>query len=330
MGRSQHTSESCITYAHMSGGGGTSIESALRACTNITFLRVATVAAPSDGVLKGSPRRSRLSFPMATLTPLDDVISHAIRRRGNWEGITSASDVAPVAGSGGGTFIDIGSNLGYFSHIFAREGFRVIAIEPLTHNRHAIEATLCMNPRFRRRGFEVLPLAVGPPAECWSIVNHRNRGNGRMQCNFVSKLGARGATTYTGTAAAVAKTLSAACSKQRLVYNGSLSTCEPVKMVPLDNALAHVQEAVPRPVIAKIDLEGGECGALETSATLATRLRVEYIWIEAKLPKTQRCMQKWADRYGYAIGEARPGVDKNTLLTRKAEAHTLVFGQERR
>ena len=62
--------------------------------------------------------------------------------------------------------------------------------------------------------------------------------------------------------------------------------------------------------------KGGECGALETGATLATRLRVEYIWIEAKLPKTQRCMRKWAERNRYRIGEARPGLDKNTLLTR--------------
>ena len=88
---------------HDDMSGGDSLDTALRACTNITFLRVATVAASS------SSRRSRHSFQMATLTPLDDVISQAIRRRGNWEGISSASDVAPV-GSGGGTFIDIGDS----------------------------------------------------------------------------------------------------------------------------------------------------------------------------------------------------------------------------
>ena len=77
---------------------------------------------------------------------------------------------------------------------------------------------------------------------------------------------AAGASSYTSAkalAARAAEALAAACSSRPLIYNGSLSTCEPVKMMPLDDALAHVPDAVPRPVIAKIDLEGGECGALE-------------------------------------------------------------------
>lgn len=38
---------------------------------------------------------------------------------------------------------------GYYSFLFAKAGYNVLAFEPMPHNRRAIEATLCLNPDIR-------------------------------------------------------------------------------------------------------------------------------------------------------------------------------------
>ena len=63
-----------------------------------------------------------------------------------------------------GTFIDIGANLGYFSFLFARRGYRVFAVEPLFANWRGIEATFCLNKEFAAEGrFTIItPTATTP------------------------------------------------------------------------------------------------------------------------------------------------------------------------
>ena len=133
---------------------------------------------------------------------------------------------------------------------------------------------------FRSHGFEVIPLAIGPPAACWSIINSRNRGNGRMQCDFPPMqprvaASAKSASPTAGESslptagsfsrAVAAKSLADACAKKDSraggrLYNGTLATCEAVRMVPLDDAIAHVPASLARPVVVKIDLEGARTG----------------------------------------------------------------------
>ena len=96
-----------------------------------------------------------------------------------------------------------------------------------------------------------------------------------------------------------------------------MASCELVRRIPLDEALARVPTNTPRPIIVKVDLEGGECGALDTGeAALFKRLRADYVWVEAKREETRRCMRRAAARFSYRVDDPRPGIDQNTLMRR--------------
>ena len=62
------------------------------------------------------------------------------------------------------TFLDIGANIGYFSLLFADRGFNVIAVEPMSRNRLALEQTLCMNPDLKER-ITIVAAALGDHAD---------------------------------------------------------------------------------------------------------------------------------------------------------------------
>ena len=66
--------------------------------------------------------------------------------------------------AGLGAFVDVGSNLGTWAINFAHRGDAVIAVEPMARNRHALRATLCLNPDLRER-IKIVAAALGSPAE---------------------------------------------------------------------------------------------------------------------------------------------------------------------
>ena len=69
-------------------------------------------------------------------------------------------------------------------------------------------------------------------------------------------------------------------------------------------------------MVVKVDLEGGECGALQTGeAALFSRLKVDFLQVEAKLQKTRHCLETLAARFGYRMSPPK-GHDNDTLLTR--------------
>ena len=136
-------------------------------------------------------------------------------------------------------------SLGYFSFLFASRGYRVFAVEPLQSNRRAIEATLCLNPRFGANGrFTIIPRPVGPPAKCKMLSNYRNRGNGRLSCEVPGS-----------------KTAFRPCPSRR-PPNAPL--CENMSTAPLDSVLSIVPPDTPRPIVVKIDLV---CGVAPAPAT---------------------------------------------------------------
>merc|ERR1719321_2101435 len=87
------------------------------------------------------------AFDMALLQK-DDLVSNFVAREGYWE-IRDPQEMAARSGAflpTGGTLLDIGANLGYYTLLFASKGYKVIAVEPMTHNRVALETSLCINP----------------------------------------------------------------------------------------------------------------------------------------------------------------------------------------
>ena len=62
------------------------------------------------------------------------------------------------------TLLDIGANLGYYTLLFASKGHRVVAVEPMTRNRKALEGSICLNPQFKDR-ITVVPVALANQGE---------------------------------------------------------------------------------------------------------------------------------------------------------------------
>ena len=308
------------------------------------YLRGAVVANPSVGVMR-----------FATYTAYDDVVSRHVLSVGFFE-IRSPDDIAPglVSSRRGGTFIDIGANIGYYSMLFLHARFRVYSIEPFGGNLRALRASLCLTEAAstsravgarRAANISVIPAAIGPAGSlCRISVQTKNRGNARMTC-----MPKHSNTTRR-------RRVRLSCDHAPRLYNGTFASCEMLEQRPLDDILAVVPSSTPRPVVAKMDLEGGECGALETGLSLFSRLKVrvphakpfrpltltvasplvlmphpcvcpparaplppaqvDYLQIENKLGKTQRCLKKLLEQLGnYHVGPS-VGLDNNTVLSR--------------
>ena len=238
-------------------------------------------------------RNGSTHYVMAAFSKHQDVVSRFIANTGVWEDIYGVDDVVgwPAVG---GTFLDIGANLGYLSFKFASARFNVFAVEPIPTNRRAIQTTLCAHPEMATSGFHLIPTAVGTfNGSCKMTMNGNNRGNAHLKCS--------------------------PNDRHPTCANGKRSSagCEVVPVVPLDEALAIVPTDASRPVVTKIDLEGHECQALETGAqTLFGRLGVDYLFIETQHSWVSKCVNETADKYGYVVGEAQ-GDNKNRLLKRR-------------
>jgi FkbM family methyltransferase len=182
--------------------------------------------------------------------------------------------------------LDIGANMGFYSLLFAAAGYDVIALEPLAHNRRAIEATLCLNPALAPR-IRLVPVALGMPrseSEVCVIESSTatNRGNGVMRCGE-----------------------GLACTHSRKV-------CEQVRLRTLDAVLA---ELAPRSIeIVKMDIEGAECDALRGGQSLFVKYAPQLVQVELKKPKVAACALEEAARHGYRFGQKR-GHDQNAVMT---------------
>jgi len=123
-------------------------------------------------------------FQISTHDPvLQDVyVSGTIHRGGApWDLHIWAFLVHVLAGAPGGTFVDVGANIGYFTLMAASLGYNVTAFEPMDRNVAKLMASVARN------GFEgrvrVVHNAVGQDA-CGGVrlvYTHRsNQGNGRI------------------------------------------------------------------------------------------------------------------------------------------------------
>lgn len=218
------------------------------------------------------------------------MVSRTIAKTGQWE-ILDPRDLAELAGSElpalPATFVDIGANMGYYSLLFAHAGFRVIALEPLEHNRRAIEASMCLNPRIAPR-ISLLPVALGEPTGTSACViessSEKNRGNGVMRCGPAM-----------------------ACPR------GARTVCEVVALRRLDDVLADPSLRVTSVDVVKMDVEGSECTAMAGGQSLFEKWRPKLVQVELKQRRVRTCALAQARKHGYTFGEKR-GHDQNAVM----------------
>ena len=205
-------------------------------------------------------------------------MSRGIRDWGYWE-ITEPQmlgDLADVQipqykhGSRRPVMLDIGANLGVYSLLFAHFGYRVLAIEPMLHNRLAFECTLSKIHHSVRQRITLLPYAIGAAADLAEtggvcIVSPSARrlpSNGRLTC---------------GKAAANAL-LTGHCRNETELKHDSVPVCQRVSMATLDNVLR--EQAYLRAIdVVKIDVDIWHTHTIGVQKTLKKQIVLNGVYV---------------------------------------------------
>lgn len=229
-------------------------------------------------------------FTMVVLGP-NDIVSQSIATTGYWE-VSSISQIASHASTSiaeDAVFLDIGANLGYYTLLFAHQGHKVIAVEPMTRNRMALQASICLNNL--QQSISVVSAALstaedanGPNRSCVvrSTNTEINIGNGHLYCAGDAPPCAAGE-----------------------------QNCE---MVPVKTLDAVLTELAPASVdVVKMDVEEYECNVLAGGASLFDTFKPSLLQIEVTNVNSRECVSQKATQYGYSL---HPAGD-NMLMTRE-------------
>lgn len=224
--------------------------------------------------------RTNAGFNMVVLGD-DDIVSNNMAHKGFWE-IQTPEDMIPYEMRGKvtlpatGTLLDIGANLGDYTMLFAHKGYNVIAVEPMTRNRAAMQATLCLNPEFKDR-VTIVPAALVAPDEVAGkrcvikSTNYKiNIGNGYLTCGDSSKV--------------------AAC-------DAGDSNCEEVPVKTLDTALSELK--VKAVTVMKMDVENYECHVFAGADELFTKYHPQLMQVETMWGHTAQCVADMSKKYNY-------------------------------
>lgn len=207
----------------------------------------------------------------------NDIVSNEIATKGFWE-ILDPQQIASATGRElppGGLFLDVGANIGYYSLLFARKGYRVIAVEPMTGNRAALEGSLCLNPELRNL-ITVLPVALGSHEETgsrctvWSSNEKINVGNGIMRCGSEADN----------------------CPANN-------PNCEVVSVHTLDSVLSQFQ--IPHIEVVKMDIESHECEVLSGGQALFQSNYPRFLKMETTVADSMMCVHREASKHGYRV-----------------------------
>lgn len=243
----------------------------------------------------------------------DDLLSNFVRQQGYWE-IHEPQEMAARSGytlPTSGTLLDIGANMGYYSLLFASKGYKVIAVEPMTHNRVALETSLCMNPDLKSR-VTIVPAALVAPEDVHStrcvirapdidIHVHRfmkNIGNGVLTCGNSSVV--------------------------QLCAEGE-QNCEEPPVKSLDMVLA---ELAPESIdVVKMDVEDFECHVFRGGQSLLQKYRPGLLQVETENPEVSACVRDEAARHGYDLWDGTHG-NRGTVMVKSPKADRTVHSDQ--
>ena len=267
-----------------------------------------------------------VSMALPTAGAPDAVAAH-IRAFGYWEWRSPAEMLAArnglnvswdardeQPGAAPKTFLDMGANLGFYSILFAANGYRSIAIEAMQPNRRALRATRCLNPALK---IEIVAAALGKSGahrECIAVSIERNRGNGRVVCG-----------------AEAAGFNCTALNAPRKRGRHDVAVCEPVRERSVDEVLEALISGSSWPEridVAKLDVEGMECDVLDgarswllpSAARRPSFLQGEAAYIDPLKPRlgsrSEGCALQLAQLYGYrgCTGDAGTGNGEHSYV----------------
>lgn len=116
----------------------------------------------------------------------DDIVSENIYRYGTWESsiVQTILKVLRKTSERRGidiSFLDIGSNLGWFTVIIAKHGYNTIAFEPLIKNVEIMSSNICNN--HIESNVTIFYTGLGIKEEtCWVISANTNIADGIIKC----------------------------------------------------------------------------------------------------------------------------------------------------
>ena len=143
--------------------------------------------------------------------------------------------------------IDIGANIGWYSFLLGKYGYKIISFEPSKINNYILKKTFCLNRELNltiiNKGLHI------EDKKCVLFNSGRNEGNGHIYCN-----------------------------KSQIVLNSSLKSRE-IILTKLSNYLPFFNKNKNLALI-KLDVEGSEGKVIEGGIELITKFHVPFIFLE--------------------------------------------------
>jgi len=189
-----------------------------------------------------------------------DPVSGTICEKGAWEHATP-SDMGVSSGT---QLLDIGANVGWYTFMFAQNGYNVLAVEPMTGNRALMDATMCKNPEMASR-ITVVAAALTdkidtPGQKCAIFSANINLGDGLLACGD----------------AQIAEMHNAQHNNDQIQHIER----EQVPLRTLDQVLK--ESNLGQIDVMKMDVERYECNVLAGGSTLFTRFHPKGLMIETR------------------------------------------------
>jgi len=190
-----------------------------------------------------------------------DPVSNTICQTGFWEHGDPTNLGVP---SGSNQLLDIGANVGWYTFMFAQNGYNVLAVEPMTANRALIKATMCQNPKLASK-IKVVAAALTdkvdkPGQKCSIFSANINLGDGLVACGDQQ----------------IAELRNKAHNNAQIQHIER----EQVPLTTLDEVLA--SSNLKNIDVMKMDVERYECHVLDGAATLFTRFHPKGLMIETR------------------------------------------------
>ena len=130
------------------------------------------------------------NFSMTCRDDEEDGVSRSLHRQRTWDKINTilVRETLTSTRQGAthkGTFLDVGANLGWFSHVAAQVGAQVIAFEPNKDNRWMYRHSMCMNRKAEVVDYVLHPFAVGNVSRTctlFQVIGSHNLQNTQVDC----------------------------------------------------------------------------------------------------------------------------------------------------